>query len=275
MTVREAFVFARKSLSDYEARIVMEELFRLGRWDLSEKAGEMFDVQSEERLREVVRQRTEGMPLQYLLGHWTFMDREYAVGEGVLIPRDDTEVAVRKCLKFAEKMSAPKVLDLCAGSGIIALTIAQECPDAEVTAVEKEERALYYLRENVQAHQAVNVQVMQGDIFDCHTKIENNSFDLLVSNPPYIRTDELPALQKEVQREPRTALDGGQDGLMFYRCIAEYWTAKLHQGGRMVLEIGEEQAQAVTELLYLHGFEDIGTIQDIQGLDRVVYGTKK
>lgn len=275
MTVREAFWLARQQVGSAETRILFIELFHWRHTELFEHLYDTLSSAQETLFLRVLRQRAEGIPLQYILGHWTFMDREYTVGAGVLIPRDDTEVAVRQALSFLETLAAPKVMDLCAGSGIIALTMAQECPEASVTAIEKEPAALTYLYQNVKRHHADNVTVIQGDIFDCHVQIEDASLDLLVSNPPYIRTDVLPTLQKEVQFEPMTALDGGQDGLQFYRCIAEHWTRKLKPGGGIVLEIGEEQAQAVTDLLSKHDITDIQTLQDIQELDRVIFGTKK
>lgn len=274
MTVREGFLQAKQALSEEEARILMEELFGWGRLALSELAQQPLTAEQEQRLQTALQQRANGVPLQYIIGHWWFMDRDYAVGEGVLIPRDDTEVAVRQALSFLHPIAAPKVTDLCAGSGIIALTIAQERPDAAVTAVEKEPAALTYLHRNNQAYGSP-VTVLPGDIFTCHTDIQDASLDLLVANPPYIRTALLPTLQREVQREPMTALDGGQDGLAFYRCIAADWTRKLKPGGGIVLEIGEEQADAVTALLAVSGIGHLQTLQDIQGLDRVIFGTMK
>lgn len=274
MTVRESFVRLQQTLTVSEARILMAELFGWDRLALSERARQPLTAEQEQQFRHILEQREQGVPLQYLLGHWTFMDRDYAVGEGVLIPRDDTEVAVRQALDFLRPIAAPKVIDLCAGSGIIALTIAQERPDAIVTAVEKEPAALSYLYRNVHTY-GDRVTVQDGDMFHCHTRTAEASLDLLVANPPYIRTEVLPTLQREVQREPVTALDGGQDGLRFYRCIAADWTKKLKAGGGIVLEIGEEQASAVTDLLSAHGIEHLQTIQDIQGLDRVVFGTQK
>ncbi len=275
MTVREGFRLAQQQMSAAEARYLLKELFGWGLSELTERRREPLTAEQEQHLRQVLTQLKQGQPLQYLLGHCPFMDRDYFVGEGVLIPRDDTEVAVRQGLSFLRHVKAPNVIDLCAGSGIIALTIAGECPDARVTAVEKEPAALDYLRRNVQRHGANRVEVVAGDIFVYHEQVPDDSVDLLVSNPPYIRTDELPHLQKEVQHEPVTALDGGADGLRFYHCIAAHWLSKLKIGGGVVLEIGEEQGQAIEEMLSQYNITDIKILQDIQGLDRVIFGTKK
>lgn len=281
MTPQEAYRMARDQLRragvdapEAEARLLMTERFGLDRMSLHSHDGS-FPEQEVPLLCELLQKRAQGVPLQYLIGRWRFMDADYLVGEGVLIPRDDTEVAVRICLERLEGVASPLVMDLCAGSGIIALTLARLRPDARITAVEWEERAFYYLSENLRLHGADNVQAVRGDILVCHRQIADDSLDAIVSNPPYIETAELDALQKEVQHEPRTALDGGQDGLRFYRCLAQDWTPKLKPGGSMTLEIGETQAAEVSWLLHRSGMTGIRTVQDIQGLDRVVFCTKK
>ena len=179
-----------------------------------------------------------------------------------------------QCLDDLKKRISPNVLELCSGTGIIAVTIAKQLPTCTVTAIEKEKAAFEYLEKNIAYHRADNVKALSGDIFLCYDDFEDMSFDALVSNPPYIETDVVPTLQREVQFEPETALDGGSDGLDFYRCIAEKWSRKLRHGGSITLEIGESQAQAVTEILLENGFRNIMTVKDIQGLDRVIYGTR-
>ncbi len=275
MTVREAFSLARAKLSPFEARTLMQELFGLDRLALLEKAACVFPKESEEVLSDALCQREKGMPLQYILGRWTFMGHEFCVGQGVLIPRDDTEVAVERCLEMLKGNTDAKIIDLCSGSGIIAITLALAFPKAEITAVEKEEAAFSYLEKNIRRYALTNVRAVCGDIFDCHKYFDNGYFDAVVSNPPYIREEELASLQTEVQFEPKTALCGGEDGLMFYRCIAECWTDKLKSGGCMVLEIGETQADAVTFLMEHSNMEKIRTHKDIQELDRVISCTKK
>ena len=208
--------------------------------------------------------------MQYATGKAYFMGREYFVGEGVLIPRDDTEVAVNECMKCMT--GHERVIDLCSGSGIIAVTLAKEFPKAEIYAVELENRAFAYLEKNVKYHGA-NVNLVHDDIFN--ENCVEGEFDVIISNPPYICRNIIPDLQSEVRYEPKTALDGGDDGLDFYRCIADKWLKKLKQGGKIILEIGEEQAESVSNLLKVQGITKISVVKDIQDLDRVVFGTMK
>ncbi|MBQ9461558.1 MAG: peptide chain release factor N(5)-glutamine methyltransferase [Clostridia bacterium] len=281
MTVRAAFDELCKKLEasgvespGYEVRLMFEEFFGMTRFRMNEERDRQLSQKEKSCLSAAAERRCKGEPLQYILGKWDFMDRKYFVGHGVLIPRDDTEVCVRTCLDDLRKRTSPKVLELCAGTGIIAVTLAKQVPGCTVTAVEKEKAAFEYLEKNIAYHKADNVRAFSGDIFLCCNEFEDMSFDALVSNPPYIETNVVPTLQREVQFEPETALDGGSDGLDFYRCIARKWSKKLRSGGSITLEIGESQAKAVTDLLLENGFRDVVTVKDIQELDRVIYGTK-
>ncbi len=282
MTVREAYAYTIKTLSVneelspvFEARILFEELFGLTRLKLAGQSEREFTAEEKVILDSAAAKRLSGVPLQYITGKWSFMDREYYVGEGVLIPRDDTEVVVREFYDGIKNIHTPKLADLCSGSGIIALTLSGLLPESSIAAIEKEDAAFEYLKRNTELHKAENVTIIKGDIFVCHEDFENESLDGVISNPPYIETDVIPQLQTEVQSEPKTALDGGADGLDFYRCIAEKWLPKLRCGGIIAVETGETQAMAVSELFEQGGAENIRVIKDIQGLDRVIYGTKK
>ncbi len=283
MTIREAYSMTVKRLSakdgDHaarsEARCLFEELFGLTRLKMYEQASRELSEEDEKKLLDAVEKRIQGVPLQYITGSWSFMGRNYLVGEGVLIPRDDTETAVVTFLERIKGRNVSRIADLCSGSGIIAITLAARLPSCSVTAIEKEEAAFAYLEKNISLNGAENVVPVRGDIFVCHKDIEDGSLDAIVSNPPYISTAELAELQTEVRFEPETALDGGEDGLDFYRCIAGKWLAKLKNGGIIVLEAGESQAEAVSSLLKSNGVDDIRVTKDIQGLDRVISGTKK
>ncbi len=267
MTYRQLYLHAKHLLPDYEARALLEDCFGMDRTGLALHGEESPD--HAEAFLTALQKRAEGLPLQYVSGKAFFMDRWYAVGEGVLIPRDDTEVAVRECMRGLKGNET--VIDLCAGSGIIAVTLAKAFPQLQVYALEKENIPYHYLLQNIRQHRA-NVIPVQGDVFS--PSFADGMFDVIVSNPPYIRTGLLPSLQSEVQYEPKTALDGGEDGLQFYHCIAQQWLPKLRQGGRIVLEIGEEQACDISALLQAHGITQMGIVKDIQGLDRVIFGTK-
>ena len=268
MTYHELYVYAKSRLSDYEAMCLMEDIFGIDRLGLAIHGSDI--PESGIEFMTAIEKRFSGMPLQYATGKAYFMGRQYFVGEGVLIPRDDTEVAVDECIKFMT--GNERVIDLCSGSGIIAVTLAKEFPKSEIYAVELESGAYEYLEMNVKYHNA-NVKLIHDSIFN--ENCVDGKFDIIISNPPYIRTDIIPDLQNEVQYEPKTALDGGNDGLDFYRCIAEKWIPKLKKGGKIILEIGEEQAEDVSKLLEMQGITQICVVKDIQELDRVVFGTMK
>ncbi len=275
MTYQELYRYARDAVSVSEARCLFEELLGIDRMALVEKGSLKAGKDERMLIEEAVKKRREGYPLQYIIGKWSFMGNDFIVGEGVLIPRDDTEVAVNECFSAVKNIRRAKILDLCSGSGIIAVTLAKLLPDAEITALELEDRAFGFLEKNILLNKADNVRALKGDIFRAFSCIEDKSFDAIISNPPYIKRGEISALQKEVGFEPVSALDGGEDGLDFYRCIAENWLSKLKNGGSITLEIGEEQAEDVTGLLSEKCISDIRTVKDIQGLDRVIFGTQK
>lgn len=228
------------------------------------EAKELYNAFSGEELKKAIERRLKGEPLQYILGEWEFYSLPFIVGEGVLIPRPETELLVDLALKYATKDS--KIIDLCSGSGAIAIAVAKNT-GAKVYALEKYEKAFNYLEKNIALNNA-KVTVIKEDIFNFST---NEKFDIILSNPPYIKTADLEDLQKEVKREPMTALDGGEDGLIFYRHIA---TLKKHlnKGGKIMVEIGFDQAEAVQEL-----FKKSGLLtevhKDLNGVQRVIIGT--
>ena len=265
MTYSELYAYAKSCLTEYEAVCIMEDIFSLDRVGLAVHGNEV--PENERDFFTAVEKRISGIPLQYATGKAYFMGREYFVGEGVLVPRDDTEVAVNECMKCMT--GNERVIDLCSGSGIIAVTLAKEFPKAEIYAVELENRAFSYLEKNVKYHNA-DVKLIHDSIFN---ECVEGEFDIIISNPPYICREVIPTLQREVQYEPKTALDGGIDGLDFYRCIADRWLKKLKNGGKIILEIGEEQAESVGELLKVRGITQICVVKDIQDLDRVIFGT--
>lgn len=235
------------------------------RWHYEEEAPE--SIRSE--VRRMLDLRRRGEPIQYIIGSWSFMGRDYRVGEGVLIPRDDTEVVVNEALRLIRDTESPRVIDLCSGSGIIAITLKKERPDATVWAIEKSPEACAYLRRNI-AFNSADVLVCEGDIFELYREIDDSSLDLIVSNPPYIRSAEIETLQREVRFEPRMALDGGESGYDFYEKIIALWTGKLAPGGCIAFEIGEGQFDRVVDLLKAHGFTDVKGYPDIQGITRAV-----
>lgn len=215
--------------------------------------------------------RLSGEPLQYILGEWEFYGLPFKVGKGVLIPRQDTETLVEVCVEFLKKRAdnERKTLDLCAGSGCIGIALAKETR-AEVTAVEKSQRAFRYLRENI-ALNGVAVNAVSGDILEERTV--GGEFDLIVSNPPYLDDQDMSALQREVAHEPREALYGGADGLYFYRAILGLYPKRLRRGGMLAVEIGAGQEDAVCGMFLENGIQP-RVRRDLCGVNRVVYGVK-
>lgn len=228
------------------------------------------DAEIEKRdIEEIVLKRQRGTPLQYILGKWWFYKSEFLVGEGVLIPRQDTETLVEVALELLRDIKSPKVCDLCSGSGCIAISIAADRPDAEVTAVEKYSEAYSYLQKNIVHNKANNVKAVQYDVL-CKPLGE---YDLIVSNPPYIKDADKKELSKEVLNEPHTALFGGDDGLYFYREITKSWKSALKEGGILAFEVGINEDEAVAEILRQNGFVNIGAKNDLIGIPRVIFGT--
>ncbi len=222
------------------------------------------------KFADMLWQIKSGEPLQYIIGRWDFYESEFHVGRGVLIPRPETEELTELVIDNAKRLCSPVVFDLCSGSGCIGISIAKALPSSTVYCVEKSEEALQYLLKN--AESISNVKVVNSDI-NYPSDIKNA--DIIVSNPPYIKSSDLSTLQSEVQFEPSMALDGGADGLDFYRIIAEKWNSNLKENGMLFLEIGEDQGEAVYEILEKQGFKEIEVIKDMYGNNRMVKSVKK
>lgn len=229
------------------------------------------DSESEDRIFSLADRRISGEPLQYIIGEWEFYGLPFYVGDGVLIPRADTEILVDNAIEFLKTRTNARVIDLCSGSGCIAISVKSHLPDLSVLAVELHEKAMGYLNRNVERN-GVEIDVIKADVLAEPNGFEK--FDAILTNPPYIETKTVETLSREVKKEPITALDGGEDGLVFYRAIAKNWLPLLKNDGRIFAEIGEDQAAAVTEIFENHGFE-CKTVKDLNGHDRVIIGTVK
>lgn len=221
-----------------------------------------------ERIEKMLERRLKNEPLQYILGEWEFFGLPFKVGQGVLIPRQDTETLVETALPLITP-DRNRVFDLCAGSGCIGITLSK-LGKADVTLFEKSEDALGYLKQNISLN-GVNVQALQYDVLG---KAFDKMADMIVSNPPYIRTEVVKTLEPEVKCEPMMALDGGEDGLIFYRHIANEWKSCLTEGGYLIFEIGFDQGQEVCEILKNAGYKEVKCIKDLGNNDRVVIGRK-
>ena len=230
----------------------------------------------EQRVDALAARRLSGEPAAYLVGRWGFYGLDLAVTPDVLIPRMDTEVLVDCALaRLRGKTELARVLDLCTGSGCIGCAIAHALPQSRAVLADISAPALAVARENIAALGLTGrVTAEQLDV-RCDPPRALGSFDMIVSNPPYIRDDEMPKLDASVRDyEPALALAAGADGLDFYRAIAEKWTPLLRLGGWMLLEVGEGQAPDVTALLRRAGLRSLGTARDTAGTERVVFGRK-
>ncbi|MBL8949839.1 MAG: peptide chain release factor N(5)-glutamine methyltransferase [Myxococcaceae bacterium] len=220
--------------------------------------------------RALIQQRSAGEPTQYLTGQKEFYGRRFAVDSRVLIPRPETELLVEAVVK---RLKPARVLDLCTGSGCIAVTIACELPEASVWAVDLSGGTCAVARFNADALGAgARVTVLEGDLFGAVPT--GAKFDVIVSNPPYVKTGELKTLQREVQREPKLALDGGADGLDVVRRIAAEAQGWLKAGGSLALEIGDGQGDSVRDILMRAGYHDVVIERDLARLDRLAFGKK-
>lgn len=258
----------------FDAMCLFEQVFGLDRHGLIMHGGKPADREKTKLLEALAERRSDGEPLQYILGKWQFMELELFVGSGVLIPREDTACVVQTAI---DKLSGGKnleIADLCSGTGAIALSLAKAL-DCRVAAIELYDNAFIYLEKNIAENNAENVTAIKADVLIRYDKIPNASLDLIISNPPYIKSGEIKTLQPEVQREPKTALDGGEDGYLFYNAIINNWTDKLKPGGILCFELGENQFDAVKAKMLDKGYENIGFALDLGGVKRCIYGYKK
>ncbi len=220
-------------------------------------------------LREKVQRRVDGEPLQYLLGSWDFFGRAFRTDERALIPRPETEILVEIALKVirAHPSSRNRLLDIGTGSGVLAITLALECPNLSVVGSDVSPLALNLARENAQAQGLERrIEWIESDLL----KSVTGPFDFLVANLPYIPTAELPKLASEVQRDPQLALDGGSDGLAVIRRLVQDAPKVLTGGAFVILEVGFDQADQVADLMRAQKFRDISVENDYQGVRRFV-----
>lgn len=278
MTVNEIYQSGLKLLennnienSKFEAQSLLQKAFLLDRVGFIIHKTDKADENCSHNFLKFIEKRISGEPLQYILGEWSFMGFDFKVGRGVLIPRDDTEVVVNLCIDFLKNRTDKKTVDLCSGSGAIAVAL-DKISGAKVTAVEIDETAFSYLETNVKENNSSVKPVMADALKICDT-FADGGLDLIVSNPPYIKSADIETLQKEVQLEPRLALDGGEDGCDFYREIVNRWSRKLKKGGALAFELGEGQADAVKALMTEQCFSDFKISLDFGGVQRAIIGT--
>lgn len=279
MTIFEAYNSTKKKLEkagveDYifESKQIIKHITGLSATQILSCYNRPLTEYQENNLIALVHQREVRYPLQYIFGEWDFYGRSYYVGPGVLVPRADTETVVEKALEFLKDKENCEILDLCAGSGCIGITLAKEKIFSKVTMVEKFEEALRYTVKNIERNKAENATALQGDVFEkC---AGDGKYDLIVSNPPYISETEMEIISPETKFEPETALKAEDDGLEFYKAITENYKDSLKNGGMLCFEVGFTQAEKVKAILENAGFYDVQIKKDLNDVERVVAGIK-
>lgn len=280
MTIFEAYNHTKQKLkaagiedSVYEAKIIIKHVTGLNNTEILSAYTKPLTEFQQNNLTAILRQREIRYPLQYILGEWAFYKYTFKVGAGVLIPRSDTEVLVEQCSEYLKDKQNPKVLDLCAGSGCIGISLACDYPDSAVVLLEKYPEAKRYIDQNIELNGAFNTLALEGDVFEGDAG--GQAYDLIVSNPPYIPPSEMVITSPETKFEPETALLGGADGLDFYKAIINNYKDSLKVGGMLAFEVGINQAERVKTLLTDVGFGKIVLIKDLNDIDRVVTAIKE
>ena len=280
-TYNQIFLDARKRLKEYgveayslEARVILAHAAEKS-MDVLMRDMHLYSATGvEERVEELMNRRLRGEPVAYITGEWEFYGIPLEITSGVLIPRADTEVLVDTVVNAlrGRKMDA-RILDLCSGSGCIGCAIAKTLPATRVVLVDNSRKALELSKRNALKNDLLpRVSFMEADAL-AQPPMMLGSFDMLVCNPPYIPSADIIGLEVSVRDyEPRAALDGGDDGLDFYRSILSRWRNVVRVGGAMLFEVGIGQANDVAELMRAAGLADIGLVKDTHGIDRVVYG---
>ena len=231
----------------------------------------------ERDLDELIERRLRGEPVAYITGQWEFYGLPLKVNQEVLIPRIDTEVLADMAIDYIRRGGGGgRILDLCCGSGCVGLALAANLPDIRVVMIDRDPSVLAVSRANVNLNrQPRRVSCADGDALKT-PPIFLGKFDMIVCNPPYIPSGDIESLDRSVKDyEPRMALDGGEDGLMFYRSVSSKWKILLTGQARLMFECGVGQAEAVAEIMRENGFENIETFKDTMDIDRVVTGTLK
>ena len=276
MNIFEAYNSTKKALESagiedyvFEAKQIIKHITGFSSSEILMNYTNVLSEFQSNNLTAVLKQRELRYPLQYIFGEWSFYGRDFYVGPGVLVPRADTETVIEVCADYLKDKKKPKILDLCAGSGCIGITLAKEKEDSTCLMIEKYPEAMRYAERNITRNKAENAKVISGDVFKGTGSEEK--YDLIVSNPPYVAEDGDLEVSPETKYEPQTALLGGGDGLKFYRAITENYKESLKQNGMLVYEVGLGQADAVKEILNAAGFTDIGAKKDLNGIERAVY----
>lgn len=273
ISTRAALKRARVEAYSLEARLLVSHAVGKSKEAFLRDLRLYTSTENEQKINALLQRRLAGEPLAYLIGEWEFYGLPIKVTPDVLIPRMDTEVLVETAVNalVGRKMDA-RILDLCSGSGCIGCAISHELPAARLVMVDISDRALEVSKQNLRLNRQNRTICLKADAL-AKPPMSIGTFDLIVSNPPYVPSFEILTLDSSVRDyEPLGALDGGEDGLMFYRAIVRNWKGVLRPGGQLMFEVGETQADAVSDLMRGAGFRDIATVEDTAGVRRVVTG---
>jgi len=254
-----------------EAELLLTDITKLSRAELYLNWSRPLLPLEQAKVCAAIVRRLNGEPIDYILGKKEFMGLEFKVNSKVLVPRPETEILTEEVLLLARKFNKKdlKILDVGTGSGCIAVTLAKMIPSSKISAVDISDKALAVAKENAQ-RQGAKIDFMQSDLFSA-LDLSRGKYDIIISNPPYIRSNDLAGLQVEVGHEPKIALDGGKDGLDFYRRIVPESVNFLNDGGILALEIGFDQLQSVKDIFArANEFEVIKQAKDYSGHDRVI-----
>jgi release factor glutamine methyltransferase len=281
MTVREVLLHGTTLLRSanietpqLDASIILARLLRVEKSRIFLMHNDLVPEEIFREFTSLMKRRIDGENVAYLIGVKEFWGLQFKVNSSVLVPRPDTEILVEAALRWIQSQSEEnlRVIDICTGSGAIAIALKHECPNVTVEASDISDAALEVANENVRNLLGEkSIKLYQSDLLhDIPGK-----FDVIVSNPPYVPSGIISSLSKEVQREPLLALDGGADGLDLIRLLASAATGKLNPNGKIFLEADSEQMSAIKEILQENGFVEIEIVKDLAGLNRVIEGSKK
>lgn len=281
MTIEESLKIATMKLKKSQieeprkiARLLLCSILKIRKEEVLVYEKKELTKKQEEEYQKSIQKLEEGEPLQYLTHYQEFMKLDFYVDEHVLIPRADTEITVEEVISYCKNKEEDRlrILDLCTGSGAIAISLGKYLPNCEIVAVDISEEALKVAKKNAKQNGVNNITWVQSDLF------ENviGTFDVIVSNPPYIKTEVIAILEQQVQKEPMLALDGGRDGLLFYRKILEQAGDYLKKEGAIFLEIGYDQKEEVINIIQENGqYAEIKTKKDLYGNNRMITAKKK
>ena len=262
-----------------EAELLFTDILSCSRQELLLNRNRVLDIHQCGLIGQALKRRACGEPVQYILGKTIFIGLEFKVNPSVFIPRPETEILVESVLNYYSPLACSEspvnILDIGTGSGCIAVSLAKLLRNVKITATDISAEALEVAKYNASLNK-VNINFLEGDLFRQYAKCATTQYDIIVSNPPYIPTHEIALLQPEVQYEPRVALDGGKDGMDFYRRIIETSPDHLKKDGFLAMEIGFGQRPGIEAILQeSRDFEIIGTVKDYNNIDRVIIASKR